>query len=265
MSASQAPVPQRGDPGIRLSLSVMLIWVLFDRLAAATGSYLGQSGLLVGAVVVAAVLAAERVLFGRSPRRAVASLGFGRPAAPGLLAAAVVSLGMLAFFPVFARVTGADPGMRPGWVLLLPGLFAQAGVAEEVLFRGYLFGHLRAGRSFWRAALLSLPPFLAVHLLLFLQMDAAVATAAVLTSLVISFPLARLYDLGGGTIWAPAILHWVVQGAIKLVVFSPDRWLMPASLAWMALSWLLPWLVFAFRPGRANSRGGPVQRGPPAA
>jgi membrane protease YdiL (CAAX protease family) len=43
-------------------------------------------------------------------------------------------------------------------------------VAEEVLFRGYLFGHLRRGRSFWRAAVLSMLPFVCVHLLLFFTM-----------------------------------------------------------------------------------------------
>ena len=86
---------------------------------------------------------------------------------------------MLAFFPVFAWATGLPLGLRPGWLLLVPGLFAQAGIAEEVLFRGFLFGHLRETRSFWRAALLSLPPFLAVHVLLFFRMDPPVAAAAV--------------------------------------------------------------------------------------
>ena len=37
----------------------------------------------------------------------------------------------------------------PGWWWLLPGLFAQGGIAQEVLFRGYLFGRIRRGRSFW--------------------------------------------------------------------------------------------------------------------
>jgi membrane protease YdiL (CAAX protease family) len=42
--------------------------------------------------------------------------------------------------------------MYPGWTLLVGGLFAQAGIAEEVLFRVYLFRHIREGRAFWPAA-----------------------------------------------------------------------------------------------------------------
>ena len=101
----------------------------------------------------------------------------------------------------------------------MPGLFAQAGIAEEVLFRGYLFGHLRRGRSFWRAALLSMLPFVAVHLLLFATMPWPIAAAALLLAVIVAFPLARLYELGGATIWAPALLHFVIQGTVKIVVF----------------------------------------------
>jgi membrane protease YdiL (CAAX protease family) len=71
---------------------------------------------------------------------------------------------MSMFFPLFARATATPLAARDGWPLLLPGLFAQGGIAEECLFRGYLFGHLRRERSFWRAAWLSVPPFVAVHL-----------------------------------------------------------------------------------------------------
>jgi hypothetical protein len=49
-------------------------------------------------------------------------------------------------------------------------------------------------------------------------MPVPVAAAATLLSLVMSFPLARLYDLGGGTIWAPALLHFVAQAGPKIAV-----------------------------------------------
>ena len=124
------------------------------------------------------------------------------------------------FFPLFARATATPIAARDGWPLLLPGLLAQGGIAEECLFRGYLFGHLRRERSFWRAAWLSVPPFVAVHLLLFTYMPVPVAAAATLLSLVMSFPLARLYDLGGGTIWAPALLHFVAQAGPKIAVVA---------------------------------------------
>jgi hypothetical protein len=31
-------------------------------------------------------------------------------------------------------------------------------------------------------------------------------------------PLAHLFELGGATIWAPAILHFVIQATVKVVV-----------------------------------------------
>lgn len=171
----------------------------------------------MGVAAVAATLAARMMLSREPLAAALGSLGLARPAGRGVAAALAVSGVMLLYFPGYSLAGGAPLRLREGWLALAPGLFAQAGIAEEVLFRGYLYGELRRTRPFWRAATLSLPPFVAVHLLLFATLDPAIAGAALLVSVVLSFPLARLYDLGGGTIWAPALLHWVVQGAIKVV------------------------------------------------
>jgi membrane protease YdiL (CAAX protease family) len=126
------------------------------------------------------------------------------------------------------------------------GLFAQGGIAEELVFRGYLFGHLREGRSFWRAAGLATIPFFAVHLVLLATMSFPVALAATALSLAISFPLAHLYEISGRSIWPPAILHFIVQGAIKLVVV-PDSEMMPMAVAWMVLAGTAPYLLFFIR------------------
>ena len=120
---------------------------------------------------------------------------------------------------LFVLARGMTPAPYPGWISLLPGLFAQAGIAEEVLFRGYLFGHIRQGRTFWRAASLSMLPFVVVHLVLFFSMPWPIALASVVLAIVISFPLAYLYELGGNTIWAPALLHFVIQATVKVLVF----------------------------------------------
>jgi hypothetical protein len=69
-----------------------------------------------------------------------------------------------------------------------------------------------------------------------------VALAAVLLSAVLSFPLAYLFELGGRTIWAPAIVHFVVQGAIKLItVPGPAETMLP--VVWMAAAAILPFAV----------------------
>jgi membrane protease YdiL (CAAX protease family) len=231
---------------IRLLLGLAVAFATIDRAAALTGSGLGQAGLLVGALGVAATMLAERLLYSTPLPAVPARLGLGRPPARAISAALLIGLGMLAFFPIFGRATGTSITLRSGWLWLVPGLFAQGGIAEECLFRGYLFGHLRRGRGFWRAAWLSVPPFVAVHLLLFTYMPAPIAAAATVLSLVMSFPLARLYDLGQATIWAPALLHFFAQGAVKLAVVAEDRQ-MTMGIGWMAVSAVVPWMVFALR------------------
>jgi membrane protease YdiL (CAAX protease family) len=218
---------------------VVSVFVLFHGSATFLGSDRGQAGVIVGAIVVAATLAAERLLFGQPLAAAARSVGLGHPRAAGLIAAATISFAILLVVPVFTGVTGTSAAFVPGWVWLLPGLFAQAGIAEEVLFRGFVFGRLRRGRSFFRAASLATIPFAAVHLLMFVTMPWPVASAALLLSLVLSFPLAALCELGGATIWAPAVVHFVVQGTIKVLnVAGEAAGVFP--LVWMAASLLVP-------------------------
>ena len=160
------------------------------------------------------------------------------------LATAVgVSVIVVLTVPLFLGVTGTSAAIFPGALMLLPGLFAQAGVAEEVLFRGYLFRRLRQGRSFWQAASLSVLPFVAVHLLLFLTMPWPIALAAVLLALVVSFPMAHLFELGRNTIWGPAILHFVIQSTVKVVVV-PDAASASFALSWIGASAVVPQLAF---------------------
>ena len=146
---------------------------------------------------------------------------------------------------LFVRAKGMTPAFYPGWISLLPGLFAQAGIAEEVLFRGYLFRHLRVGRTFWRAAAVSMLPFVSVHLILFFSMPWPIAVASVLLAIIISFPLAYLFELGGDTIWAPAILHFVIQATVKVIVFAHGA--ESFALVWMAVSAVVPLVIFTVK------------------
>jgi len=229
----------------RLVLSVAAIFLLLHGSATALGSFRGEAGVAVGILVVVACLIAQRVLWGMPMPVAAHAAGLGRPAARSLGAAAAVGAILLLTLPVFAVTNGARATMYPGWLLLLPGLFAQGGVAEEVLFRGYLFGTIRRRHPFWRAALLSAGPFVAAHLLLFATMSWPVAVAATALAFVTSFPLAHLFELGGRTIWAPAIVHFTMQAGAKVVEMSgsPTGY----AMTWMAACAVVPWLVFAIR------------------
>jgi membrane protease YdiL (CAAX protease family) len=247
-------VPERNDPqiGPRFLVGLFVVFALFHGLATVLGSVRGQAGIAVAAVVLAALLAVEWALFQQPPAEALRALGFGRPDARGLLVALAVCVTLLAVIPIYAGVRGDSLVFYPGWVALLLGLFAQSGIAEEALFRGYLFGRLRRTRSFWRAAGLATVPFVLVHLILFATMPWPIALAAVMLSVVLSFPLAHLFELGGNTIWAPALLHFTIQGAIKIVELPADAGL---PLVWMAASATLPFLVFLARRSCPNPRG----------
>jgi membrane protease YdiL (CAAX protease family) len=231
----------------KLVAGLVAVSLLFHLLAGALGSSRGEAGAIVALAVLGSLFAIEWALFGKMPAEATRSLGLGPPVATGALAALCVCALLFAVIPIYAALRGASLSMYPGWASLLPGLFAQAGIAEEALFRGYLFGRLRKGRGFWSAALLATVPFILVHLILFATMPWPVALAAVLLSTIISFPLARLFELGGNTVWAPALLHFVVQGAIKVAELPGDIGL---PIVWMAASAIVPWLAFIPSPRR---------------
>lgn len=236
---------------IRLGVAVVLAWLVFDRLASATGSVRGQAGAAIAVVVLATILVLDRTLLKRSWRESLASMGLGRPAARGVVTAVLIGGVLMAFFPLYARASNVRLVVDPGSLALLPGLFLQGGFGEELLFRGFLFGRLREDRPFWRAAVLALIPFVAAHLLLFATLPPAIAAAATLLAVVMSFPLARLYELAGRTIWAPAFVHFVVQAAIKLIAAEPPPAL-PMGIPWMAACMVVPWLAFAIRPSEPS-------------
>lgn len=236
---------------LKLLSSVAVVFALFQLLGAVLGSDRGQAGLLIGTIIVAVSVAAEIMVFRASAKSAIIRLGLGFPASKGILVSIVHCVTLLSVFPIFAWATGAELAFYDSWSWLLPGLFAQAGIAEETLFRGFLFRHVRKGRTFLRASVLSAIPFAVVHLFMFIILPWPVATAGLLLSIAITFPLAYLFELGGDTIWAPATLHFLVQGAIKVITVS-DNGSSSFPLVWMAACVILPFLVFLVPSARHN-------------
>ena len=249
---SEAVVEARviaGKTWLPFGAGLLGVYVLFEASARWLGSDRGQAGWIVGALVVSATLLAERLFLGEGFAGGLRVLGV--PAARGIAAAAGTAALLLLVVPVYADLTHAELRLVPGWVALLPGLFAQAGIAEEILFRGYLFGHLRRGRTFWRAALLATGPFVLVHFALLLTMPWTVAAASILLAATISFPLAHLFELGGRTVWAPALVHWVVQSVVKVIALEGTA--SSFAVVWIVASAALPFVVFLVprdtRPG----------------
>ena len=224
-----------------------LLWAILHGSASALGSLRGEWGILVALLVVASAVLweslARRIPFAEAAR----SLGFVRPQLRSMLAACAVSLALLCLLPLYALGTGTPIALSPNWFLYVPGLMAQAGIAEETVFRGFVFRHFRNGRTFWRAALLSALPFTLVHIVLFATLDAAVAAVSLALALSMSFPLAWIFERSGNSIWPPAIVHFVAQGGIKLVEI-PDKDFLPLVAIWMLAGGVLPWLLFLVRP-----------------
>jgi hypothetical protein len=67
---------------------------------------------------------------------------------------------------------------------------------------------------------------------------------------VTSIPLSRLYVLGGGTLWAPALLHSAID-SFKLVAIPPAAQPIYPFLL-IGFSLVVPLLVLAARPGDAR-------------
>ena len=244
-----------------IAAGFVLIWLVLDQTATRSGSLYGEFGLAVGAATVATAVAVEMILYRRRPLAALRFLGYGRPAARAMVVALLIGLVLLALLPVMARLTGARLSLRPDWWWLVPGLFAQHGLAEETLFRGFTFHHLRAGRSFWRAATLSLVPFAAIHVLLLAFLPPALALTSVVVAVAFAFPAARLFESGRNTIWAPALVHFFAH-LLKLI--DPAEITVPLQLAWSGAVLAVPYLAFVgLRPtGPAGDRTGAAGAGP---
>jgi len=68
-----------------------------------------------------------------------------------------------------------------------------------------------------------------------------------------SIPLAHVFELGGDTIWAPAVLHFVVQSVPKVVTFENAEAAASFPLWWMASSGLLPMSALLVSRGQART------------
>ncbi len=239
---------------MRVAIAFVVLYLTLDRLAAGLGSTRGEAGLVVSAVVLALAVVVEWRLTRRAPGECLLALGLGAPTRTSMLAAVGLSGFLLACLPFLARMTGVELALRPNSAWLALGMLAQGGVAEEVLFRGFMYRHLRRERTFWRAATLSALPFAAAHLPLFWSLEGSVALLALAMSILWSFPLAWLFDRARGSIWPGALLHAVMQGGIKLLVDDQAAF-GKLALAWVALGLAAPWMFFLLREAGPQSPG----------
>lgn len=155
-----------------------------------------------------------------------------------------VSAAILGVFPLFTLVTGQTLGLRSNWPWLLIGIFAFHGLAEELTWRGFAFRRLRAGRSFWRAVLWTMPLVAAAHIPVIAGNGLLIGVGAMVVAAVTTLPLAYLYENGGRTIWAPALVHTAIDSFKLVVVTGPAA--TTFSLLLIPVSLVVPMLVVVF-------------------
>jgi membrane protease YdiL (CAAX protease family) len=153
-------------------------------------------------------------------------------------------------YPVASAVTGEQFALVAGWPWILVGLFAFHGLAEEMVWRGFVFRRLSEGRSFRAAVVWTMPFIAATHLPILFRSGVVVAIGALLVAAVTSVPLSYLYVIGRGTIWAPALVHTAID-TFKLVIVPPLA-TQSYSLLLIVFSLFVPLLVLVIPRGRRS-------------
>ena len=243
MTTSSNLSPIRGRNWLPFLIGFVILWATLALL----GGFItyGLWGVPVFIAVAIVALVVERVVY-RTPFRAwVSTLGLGRPGWKVVLLAAAVSGLVVLVFPLTTFVTGAQLTLVTDWPLILIGLFAYHGLAEELVWRQYSFNRLRAGRSFPRAVLWTMPLIAAAHIPIIISGGPVVGIGAMLVAAITSIPLGYLYETGRGTIWAPAMLHTAID-TFKIFVI-PAAAVMTFSLLLIAVSLTVPLLVLVVR------------------
>lgn len=180
-------------------------------------------------------IALEVVLFRKSLGRALSDLGLTRLNPRGLGVAALILVPLCSVFPVFSAATGAPLSLRPGWPLMVLGVMLNNGLAEETMMRGFVFRHLRRGRTFWRAAGLSTAFFAAYHLPILVVAGPAIGLGAVLLAVPTGYVTAWLYERGENTVWGPVLMHVVHNALVMVLMVGPERQ-QTATLVYLGVS-----------------------------
>ncbi len=224
----------------------IILYAVFELTSRLTGDLIKpENAFIVTACVLFCAVTIESLFFKTKLSSIFGKLGFGKPGIKAITASVVITLLLFLCYPVITAITGYKFKLPENWIWLAVGVFALHGIAEEVLYRGFLFRRLREGRSFGKAAWLAVIFFTAAHIPIIINMGILVGGMAVLLAVVSSFPFSYMYEKGGNTIWAPAIVHFAIDTVIPILAAGPqDASSTQAVTIWMAASMVIPYLVF---------------------
>ncbi len=199
---------------------------------------------ITSGAVLGALLILLRWVFAEPPETAAENIGLKKVPFRDMVPGLAVSVALLLAYPLLGAALNTTLALTATWPANLAGTFFTGGIAEEALFRGFLFGRLRRTMSFRRASLISMGVFSLAHLLLFTYLDWPIALLSTLLAVVTSVPLAYLFERGDNTIWSPALVHTTIR-TIGMVV-TTDQNYMGLAAAWMVCCMVVPYVVLAF-------------------
>ena len=202
--------------------------------------------MLLCAFALGGLAVAERMLFGPGARRIASAMGFNRARRPAVMTAILCSLPMWLFLPIHGWTTGRPVVVSTDWLAILSGIVLVNGIAEEVIHRAFVFGHLRQVHSFAVSAAIGAIIFGLQHFYLLVTIGVVAGTASIILAVLLVWPLALLFERGGNSIIPPAILHSSSNAPMMIFVSADivDTVVLPHMAVVLASMYLSFALVF---------------------
>ncbi|MBC7813753.1 MAG: CPBP family intramembrane metalloprotease [Burkholderiales bacterium] len=200
-------------------------------------------------------IAVEMVVYRKRLRTAISDIGLTRFNWTGIRLAAIYLLPLLVYFPLMSLITNNLLTTQPRWEWLFLSTLLVNGLVEETMMRGFVFRHLREGRSFWRAAGLSTIYFAGYHIPLIFSAGLMIGVIGIVIAIPIGFVTAYIYERGNNTIWGPALLHAINNGLVFVFMLSSELQPVAASLYMLlgiAVSTAMVVRAYRSRYGRSN-------------
>jgi membrane protease YdiL (CAAX protease family) len=206
--AARRSTPNVSRRRVMFLATFLSAWFALDRLV--TSPVVLSSATLALAASGSIVLVSERLATGLPLTELLRRSGLRRPVAKAAIAAVAVGGIVVATYLGGAAALGIDLAVRSNWPTVLGGALVFHGIAEELVWRGYVYGSFRRRATARRAIARSMPLIALTHVPIIIGNGLAIGSLAVLSAAVTCLPLAHLYDRGGRSIWPPAILHFLI-------------------------------------------------------
>lgn len=177
---------------------------------------------LIPIALVAIPVVAEMLLYKKSIGQSLSDIGLTRFDAGAFPMALLYLLPLVLFYPLYSILTQNPLALKPHWEWLLLGAVLNNGLNEETMMRGFVFRHLREGRTFWRAAAFSTVYFAGYHLVLILTLGPLIGIISTISAIPLGLFTAYLYERGSNTLWVPFLMHSANNAFAFIFAFAPD-------------------------------------------